>query len=161
MKAEQERRRIRHLYVLNFRSGHVYIGQTVDPRRRRAQHRKLWRQPFAMTVVGRVAGNYTDAENHEYAWRYLAQQHGFKIYGSPGVVVNPLRRMTPERYAIAKRLNWKNPRLPPTPKTLFWLRGILATSGLLLGLAIWHFGLITVITVLVHGVQEISQHLLH
>jgi len=147
MSTERFRRRKRHLYILRFVSGHCYVGQTVAPRRRLLQHQRLWRKPFAMTLVGSVVGTYADAEHHEQAWRYLAHQRGHLIYASPGIVVNPTRRMTAERYALARQLRWITPK-GPAGRLTRWIRRVVVGSVLgagMIGLALTQPGLIQVL----------------
>jgi hypothetical protein len=104
------RKRTRHLYALLFESGRAYIGQTVDMRRRNAEHAKAWASPFNMVHLGDCQGTYADAEDHEYAWRYVGGQAGWTILArdrqNNTFVVNPENRMTPDRCRIAARCRW-------------------------------------------------------
>lgn len=103
--------RPRHLYALLFPNGCAYIGQTVDLRKREQQHRRPaggWRgQSFTCVHLGTVETTQAVAEDYEHAWRYTAHQAGWRIYAKPpGVVVNPRRQMTSQRYALARSLRW-------------------------------------------------------
>jgi hypothetical protein len=106
--AERARVRTRYLYALVFHDGdRVYVGQSVEPRRRNTQHRQMWgREKYTMHVLSKITGTYADAEEMEYAWRKCAKDSGFEVYGMKGVVVNPDLRMTPARAAAAARLRW-------------------------------------------------------
>lgn len=98
--------RERHLYALIFSGRRCYVGQTVDTRRRWNQHRALWRQPFTPVVLASLVGTHADAEEHEYAWRIAAHQRGWRVYGKPGVFVNPMRRAHGRRWALARACRW-------------------------------------------------------
>lgn len=103
--------RPRHLYALLFSNGCAYIGQTVDLKTREQQHRRPaggWgRQEFECVHLGTVQDTQAVAEDFEHAWRHVANKAGWHIYAKPpGVVVNPSRQMTLQRYALARRLRW-------------------------------------------------------
>lgn len=105
---EKYRIRKRYLYVLIFKkSNRCYVGQSVNPKRRDRQHAQTWgKEKYTMFILNAIYGNYADAEEFEYAWRYKAYQKGIDVYGLPGIIVKPQNRMTPERQAIAKKLKW-------------------------------------------------------
>lgn len=100
--------RRRYLYALMFeKSNRCYIGQSVSPKRRNAQHKKTWgRERFTMYVLGSIYGTYNDAEEYEYAWRYRAHLKNIDVYGMPGVIINPTNRMSRERTDLSNRLKW-------------------------------------------------------
>lgn len=102
--------RPRYLYALLFDNGCCYIGQSVDPRDRLRQHRSPeggWAGAvFNMIPLGVVMGTFKDGEDHEAAWRVAAARAGWSIYGKPGVLVNPYRRMTWHRHLLALTQQW-------------------------------------------------------
>lgn len=106
------RRRRRFLYSLLWNGGRrVYIGQTVSPAQREAQHRKAWAQPFVFRVLGSMEGTQEQGEDYEYAWRYTAHRAGCEVIakaigGSPFTVRNPRARMNAQRYQIARGCVW-------------------------------------------------------
>lgn len=103
--------RPRHLYALLFENGCAYIGQTVDLRQREQQHRRVaggWLgKAFQCVHLGTVEDTEAVAVDYEHAWRHVAAQAGWRIYAKPpGVVVNHRKRMTPQRFALARTLRW-------------------------------------------------------
>lgn len=99
-----------HLYALMFKSGQVYIGQTVDMGRRQKQHAKAWAAPFEMIQLGTMQGTQAQGEDYEYAWRFRAAAEGYpvlaKTWDGTVFAIHPQMRMTSERQAIAKRCQW-------------------------------------------------------
>ncbi|ENB4166117.1 GIY-YIG nuclease family protein [Stenotrophomonas maltophilia] len=84
--------RPRHLYGLFFDNGCCYVGQTVDLKQREQQHRSArggWQgRRFSFVPLSSMTGTQADAEAHEYAWRYKAFQHGWRIYSKPpGILI--------------------------------------------------------------------------
>ena len=110
MSDQAHRVRCRHLYALLWKSGRCYIGQSVDLRRRHSEHSKAWGEPFSMVHLGDCEGTYADAEEHEYAWRYVGQSAGWTIVArdrqNNTFTVNAHNRMTPDRYKLAARCRW-------------------------------------------------------
>lgn len=107
--------RTRYLYALVFDSGHVYIGQSVDPYEREKQHRRAaggWcGKPFRLLVLGQIEGTEKDAKEHEHAWRLTASRAGWRIYASPpGIEVNPRRQSGLKRWWLSQSLQWPEPR---------------------------------------------------
>lgn len=102
--------RERHLYALKFKSGAVYIGQTVDMERRRKEHESIaggWPSAFEFQHLSTIQGTQLEVEDHERAWRYVAAAHGHQIYGKPpGIVVDCRRQQTPSSLKLAKALPW-------------------------------------------------------
>lgn len=97
-------KRQRHIYALVFSGNRVYIGQSVDIKRRSGQHNAYaggWHEQFEMIHLSTMYGTHFEAEDHEYAWRYKAGCSGFRVYGKPGLFINPRRRMTWKRKWIA------------------------------------------------------------
>lgn len=114
--------RPRHIYALIFSGRRCYVGQTVSPRRRWAQHRVLWRRHrFTPIVLARIVGTHQDAEEHEYAWRIAAYQRGWRVYGRPGVFVNPTTRATARRWALSRACRWPEGVSPPRTGLLGWM----------------------------------------
>lgn len=144
---QQDQARPRFIYVLGFADGSCYVGQTVRPKMRHAEHQDLWKRPFTMTVVDRIQGTYKDAEDLEFAWRYIAQQQGHPVYGQPGVLVQPSRRMDDRRLAMARQVKWRKLKTPAT--TAPWGTGKwVATIAGLLALA-------TVLPAVVQGIMRL------
>lgn len=143
-QAQKYHRRERTLYALLWKSGRVYIGQTIEPKRREQEHRRLWPDPFDFVRLGTMQGTQLEAEDHEYAWRWLAHHAGFEVVaksrgGDPFVISNPKSRMTPERYAIAGRLRWPRAWRRRSPwswilEWFAWQSGALAGCWLVLQL---------------------------
>lgn len=111
MGAEKYHLRPRHLYALVFPGRRVYIGQTVDLKRRAYQHRRSWHEPFEVLPLIEVTGTELQVEDWEFAWRYVAQRAGKIVLarargGEPFIVRDPRARMTAERYRIARGLRW-------------------------------------------------------
>lgn len=91
--------RTRHLYALVFdHEKAVYIGQSVDPKRRAAQHRSTsggWHRPFRLVMLEQIEGSYAHAEVREYVWRWVAHIRGWQVYVlPPNLRVNLGRRMS-------------------------------------------------------------------
>lgn len=85
-RAEKYFKRPRHLYALHFSDGCVYIGQTVDMRKREQQHRSPrggWHRSFTVIHLETVEGTRAQASEHEVAWRMIAHQAGHGVYAKP------------------------------------------------------------------------------
>lgn len=104
--------RTRHLYALFFSNGCCYVGQTVDLKQREQQHRSArggWQgRRFWFVPLSSMTGTQADAELHEYAWRYKAFQHGWRIYSKPpGILIrDPRRRTTGYMKSLAAGYTW-------------------------------------------------------
>jgi predicted GIY-YIG superfamily endonuclease len=90
--------RPRHLYALVFESERaVYVGQSIDPKRRYQQHAATgggWLRTFRMVGLETIEGTFAQAEVREYVWRWVAHTKGWTVYVQPpNVVVNLGRRM--------------------------------------------------------------------
>ena len=124
------RRRRRHIYALLFSNGCCYIGQSVDPEQRARQHRGPqggWRFPFELVLLEEVVDTRLACEEHEYAWRLVAQRAGWRIYGRPpDVLVDPRRRTTPQRLALAQTLQWP----PAHVRVSWWVRSACGLGAL-------------------------------
>ena len=83
MGRERYMSRRRYLYALRFGWRHCYIGQTIDPPRRFAEHRRAWPRHFRPLILGSVIGSRADAEHYEEAYRYLAWRRGWSILFDP------------------------------------------------------------------------------
>lgn len=106
--------RDRVLYALLFPNGCCYIGQSVDPRKREAQHRSAsggWSMPFDLIVLGTCHGTQAEASDHEHAWRLAAVAHGWRVYAlPPGVLCNPARQASLQHHRLSKRFRKRWPR---------------------------------------------------
>lgn len=113
-RSQKYHARVRVLYALLFPSGHCYIGQTVDPKQREAQHRSAaggWYRPFQLVILGSCHGTQEQASDHERAWRLAAVAHGWQVYAKPpGIVCNPARQASFRHHALSHRLRWSWPR---------------------------------------------------
>ena len=88
----------RTLYALVFDDERaVYIGQSINPNRRRLQHASKqggWLRPFRMLTLETMTGTFAQAEEREYVWRWVAHLKGYAVYVQPpNVRVNLGRRM--------------------------------------------------------------------
>lgn len=123
---EALRRRHRVLYALFWKKrGLAYVGQTVDPDRRKAEHAKGWDEPFDFVPLGAIEGTRADGEEMEYAYRWRAYRAGWTVVAKTRedvafVIKNPGARMNGHRHGLAKRLTWPKSwrRIHP----LAWLR---------------------------------------
>lgn len=133
-RTQKYRTRPRHLYALLFSNGACYIGQTVNLKSRLAQHRLPsggWiGAQFQLVALGQVDANQLHAEDHEYAWRYKAQNAGWIVYAKPpSIVIDATRRMTLKRRLLAIGMRW--PRKHRRNLGLWpWAAGILAVAAL-------------------------------
>ncbi len=130
---QKYRARERHIYALVFEDNRVYIGQSVDIKRREGQH-KAWSggwntNKFRVVPLDTMTGTYAQAEEYEYAWRYKAMRAGFKVYGKPGLIIDARRRMYWNRYMIAwKAKKWPVP-LTGLGRAKRWFRNAVYASG--------------------------------
>lgn len=130
--------RDRHIYALLFPTGQAYIGQTVDFRARLQQHRRPaggWgAKTFEAVQLDKRFVTHAEAEDYEQAWRESARKAGWRIYAKPpGIVVDPRRQMTPNRYRIARTLKWpRKHRKFGVIQALGW--GLVLTFLVLVGL---------------------------
>lgn len=90
--------RTRTLYALVFDDERaVYIGQSINPTRRRYQHASKaggWLRDFRMEELEVFYGTFAQAERREYVWRWVAHTKGWTVYVQPpNVRVNLGRRM--------------------------------------------------------------------
>ncbi|WP_157803267.1 GIY-YIG nuclease family protein [Stenotrophomonas maltophilia] len=102
-------RRERHLYALVFKNENaIYVGQTVELKRRHREHelQSGWNRHFEMVPLGSISGNHFDAEKYEFAWRLVFHRQNWRIYGTPPAIVlrNPARRATIEMKMISRKL---------------------------------------------------------
>lgn len=111
MSREKYIPRKRYLYALLFDHKRVYIGQSIDLRRRNREHERDWSWPFKMVPLGSMIGTRADAEEYEYAWRYRAGREGFRVLckaqdGHDIFEIDPRQRMDSHRLRIASTLKW-------------------------------------------------------
>jgi hypothetical protein len=109
-RSQKYRARPRHLYALLFADG-CYIGQSVNPQARAAQHRRPaggWcGRRFRLVLLGTVNGSEAEAKDYEHAWRLKAQAHGWQVYAlPPGIVCDPRRQATFKHRRISWTLRW-------------------------------------------------------
>ncbi len=119
-RAQKYKPRRRLLYALQFDRRQVYIGQTVDLGRRHREHLKTWRRPFHVIPLGEMVGTHASAEEHEYAWRFVAGRQGFQVLGMTRnsldpFLIDPRRRMNASRRRLAAGLRWPGTRKSPWP----------------------------------------------
>ena len=145
MGREKYVNRQRHVYALTFegRPTHVYIGQSIDPKRRLAQHRQSgdWNGLGAITLTPLAvhSGTRMDVERWELIWRVRAQQRGWRVFGGSNddgpYEVDPSRRASREDIALARRSHWPLGRkLPIWPSRLKW-----CVALTLIGLVLHHW----------------------
>ena len=113
-RSQKYHARDRVLYALLFSGGYCYIGQTVDPKQREAQHRLPsggWHQHFQFVPLGVCHGTQAQASDHERAWRLAAVSHGWRVYAKPpDIVCSPYRQATLRHRCLSWRLRWSWPR---------------------------------------------------
>lgn len=117
----------RSLYGLLWHdTGQCYIGQTVDMERRNREHMRAWARPFIMLQLEVMVGTQAQAEEHEYAWRLKCAEAGWQPLGKTRegkvFVIQPHKRMTPARYAIAKRCKWPRAYKRHPARVPWWFR---------------------------------------
>jgi len=109
-RSERHHARPRTIYALLFEDDGCYVGQSADPCQREAQHRSKrggWGRPFRFHALETIHGTKADAETLEQAWRVMAHNAGWRIYGKPPrFVVNPRRRLTPRVNALMTQRRW-------------------------------------------------------
>jgi predicted GIY-YIG superfamily endonuclease len=106
---ERHRARFRHIYGVFFKGTDVYVGQTVDLRRREREHRQAWASRFRFVRLDTLYGTYAEAEVAEQAWRCLANRKGHTILalqGDRSVRVDPHRRRTRAVQAFMGTRRW-------------------------------------------------------
>ena len=135
-RSQKYQDRPRYLYALFFQNGACYIGQSVNLKTRLDQHRLPsggWMGAiFQMVQLDVVNGTQQQAEEHEFAWRYKAQNAGWIIYGKPpSVVVDATRHMSLKGRLLALRMKWPN-EYRRTVRLWPWTAGILAIAVLFL-----------------------------
>jgi hypothetical protein len=137
-REQKYKARQRYFYALLFDNGHCYIGQSTDLKRREREHRRFWLLDFRMLPLGSIEGTQADGEEHEYAWRYVASRQGWRVYGrnraGETFLIDPRKRLTWKRRAIASRLRWPASERRGSP----WRLGLVLIIALALGwLASW------------------------
>ena len=135
-RTQKYRSRPRYLYALLFDNGACYIGQTVNLKSRLDQHQLPsggWMgAPFKMVRLGQAMGTQLHAEDHEYAWRYKAQNAGWIVYAKPpSIVIDATRRMTLKRRLLALGMRWPR-KHRRTLGAWPWAAGILAVAALIM-----------------------------
>jgi len=94
--------------VLHWSRRRVYVGQSIDPKRRWREHRRGdWTElPSSMSLV-LVAKNSTEveAEDLEHAIRLVAHWLGYAVFAQPpGIVIGRMRQITWRRRWLAWKL---------------------------------------------------------
>lgn len=144
MGREKYVNRERHVYALTFegRPQHVYIGQSIDPKRRLAQHRQSgdWDGlgGITLTPLGVYSGTRMDVERWELIWRVRAQQCGWRVLGGSNddgpYVVDPMRRATRQDIIAAKRCKWPF----GSARTARWTISVMVLALTLIGVVLHH-----------------------
>ena len=138
-RSERHHARPRTLYALLFDDGGCYVGQSADPRQREAQHRSRrggWGRPFRFHALEVMQGTKAEAETHEQAWRVLAQNAGWRIYGKPPrLAVNPHRRLSPRVRVLMMQRRWplESRGAVPSDGVNWWGWVVLVAAALTLG----------------------------
>lgn len=135
-RSERYHARPRTLYVLLFDDGGCYIGQSANPKQREAQHRSVrggWGRPFRFHELETMQGTKAEAEVFEQAWRVVAQNAGWRIYGKPPrLTVNPRRRLTPHVRLLVLQRRWPFDRrgFGPSERVGWWPWMVVALAAL-------------------------------
>ncbi len=110
---EKYTQKTRSIYALIFKGRVCYIGQSVNCRKRWQQHLSSghWRSlgPFTPVLLGSYTGTRAQLEEWEYAWRIVAHRAGWRVvggYNGHPYCVDPLRRATSHRLALAQQCQW-------------------------------------------------------
>lgn len=123
--------RRRFIYALFFENNAVYIGQSVDPKRREAEHKRPSGEwcgaPFRMRVLYEFQGTHSDGEHFERSYRLRAKRRGLAVYGLPHVFINPENQATIYQRVASYRVPW--PRQEGRSPYLRW--AVLFVSALL------------------------------
>jgi len=116
MGREKYENRQRHVYALTFqgRPHACYIGQSVAPHRRLAQHRLSgdWDGlgAISLTPLAVYSGTRETVEGWEMVWRVRAHQRGWRVYGGANddgpYRVDPMKRAQREHLRAAKLCRW-------------------------------------------------------
>lgn len=102
--------RQRFIYALFFDNGRVYIGQSIDPKRRLAAHRRPqggWGSAsFRMRVLHQFDGTEADGDHLERSYRLRARRRALAVYGLPHVLIDPRRQATLGQRFTSYRVPW-------------------------------------------------------
>lgn len=94
----------------------VYVGQSVDVRRRRSQHASKsggWLRPFELLTLETIDGTYDQAVVREYVWRWIAHLKGFTVYVEPPNLQAKLARRMPWWRRMEAWRTWATVGWPP------------------------------------------------
>ena len=124
-RSQKYYKRTRYLYALFFdHERAVYIGQSVDLKKRWAQHRSAagkWNRHFRPVELASYEMTQHEAERMEELWGCKAAQMGWRVYGlPPGIVINPYRRAGLWKRWKARKLEWKTGMTPAAPSKFPW-----------------------------------------
>ena len=99
----------RYLYALMFPNKRLYIGQSVDPKRRFQQHKSqgkwLTNNDFVMVVLSCQFTTEEEASDWEHAYRQVAAWWGWGVYWKePGLII---RHVGLQINGARRRMAWK------------------------------------------------------
>lgn len=139
-RSQKYHKRTRYLYALLFDNEQaVYIGQSVDLKKRWAQHRSKagkWNRHFRPIELASYDMTQHEAEHMEELWRCKAVQSGWRVYGlPPGILINPYRRAGLWERWKARKLAWKTGRPEVAPAKFPW-KGLGWGLGVMMGISV-------------------------
>ncbi|MEL3953430.1 GIY-YIG nuclease family protein [Stenotrophomonas bentonitica] len=138
-RSQKYHKRTRYLYALFFDNEQaVYIGQSVDLKKRWAQHRSKvgkWNRSFRPVELASYDMTQHEAEAMEELWRCKAVQSGWRVFGlPPGILINPYRRAGLWKRWKARKLVWKTGRPEVAPAKFPW-KGLGIGLGVMMGVS--------------------------
>lgn len=139
-RSQKYHKRTRYLYALFFDNEQaVYIGQSVDLKKRWAQHRSKagkWNRYFRPIELASYDMTQHEAEHMEELWRCKAVQSGWRVFGlPPGILINPYRRAGLWKRWKARKLVWKTGRPEVAPAKFPW-KGLGWGLGVMMGISV-------------------------
>lgn len=139
-RSQKYHKRTRYLYALFFDNEQaVYIGQSVDLKKRWQQHRSKtgkWNRYFRPVELASYNMTQNEAEHMEELWRCKAVQSGWRVFGlPPGILINPYRRAGLWKRWKARKLVWKTGRPEIAPAKFPW-KGLGIGLGVMMGVMV-------------------------